>query len=290
MTRARSLNHRTCLITLSVAVLLIFGGACVEAQDIRKSRKGIVVVDGLGREIRLDGPAQRVYVSYGITGTMVYALGAQDQLVGIDPEAKKEAVYVALPSKSRREFNIEDAIALNADLILVPGRNPQLVEDIEARGLKVFGIVAEDWGQLKYSMINLSKALGKEDRAQQFVRYYDDMVDRIQRKTVNLGSEERPALYMVGPSLLTTCGSDMYQHYLITLAGGRNGAATDSAGLGMGDGWFDVSPEQIVKWNPDTIVLVQDAANATPRQILTDRRFASISAANDGQVFWFPSN
>ena len=251
------------------------------------SAQGIVVVDGLGREIKLDQPAERVYISYGIAGTMVYALGAQDKLVGIDPETKKTAVYVAWPSGGRSEFNVEEVIALDADLILVPGRNRQLVENLEAHGLNVFGIVAEDLSQLTDSMVNLGKALGKEDRAQQFVGYYDAMVQRIQQKTANLEESQRPKVYMVGSNLLSTCGGEMYQHYLITLAGGRNVVGAEGAGA---ERWFEISPEQIVKWNPDIIVVVQYAADTTPQDILADERFAGVNAVQNNQVFWFPSN
>ncbi len=289
MAKTRS-DYRCGLIVVFLIISMLFSSVCVAAQDSKESTGDIIIVDGLGREIRLHEPAQRVYISYGIAGTMVYALGAQDKLVGIDPETKKKAVYVAWPPRGRSEFNIEEVIALDADLILVPGRNRELVENIEAHGLNVFGIVAEDLDQLKSSMTNLGKAFGKDDRAEQFATYYDDMVGKLESKTGKLSPEERPGVYLVGSSLLTTCGKDMYQHYLIDLAGGRNVAVSDDKALISGQGWFEISPEQIVKWNPDIIVLVQYAADTTPEQILSDKRFAGVNAVKEGQVFWFPSN
>lgn len=288
MTRTRS-NRRYRFIVVFLVMLTLLSSVCVGAQDAKKSTEDIVVVDGLGREIRLQEPAKRVYNSYGIAATMVYALGAQDKLVGLDPETKEKAVFVAWPTRGRGGFNIEDVIALDADFVLVSAGNRDLIENIEAHGINVFGVAAEDLDQLTDSMINLGKAFGKEDRAELFVAYYNDMIEKLRSRTDKLAAEERPGVYLAGSSLLSTCGKEMYQHHLIELAGGRNVAASDD-GLAPAQRWAEVSPEQIVKWNPDIIVVVQYVADTTPEQILADKRFAGVDAVKNGQVFWVPSN
>ncbi|HXL04647.1 MAG TPA: ABC transporter substrate-binding protein [Bacillota bacterium] len=289
MTKTRS-NRRYSLIVVFLVMLMVLSSMCVGAQDTKKSTGDIVIVDGLGREIRLQEPVKRVYNTYGIAATMVYALGAQDKLVGLDPATKEKAVYVAWPPRGRGEFNIEEVIALDADFVLASAGNRDLIENIEAHGINVFGVSAEDLDQLTDSMVNLAKAFGKEDRARQFVNYYDDMVGKLASKTSELAAEERPGVYLVGSSLLSTCGREMYQHHLIELAGGRNVAVSDDDRLIPGKRWVEISPEQIVKWNPDIIVAVQYAADTTPEQILADERFAGVDAVKNGQVFWFPSN
>jgi iron complex transport system substrate-binding protein len=287
--RTRS-NHRYSLTIVFLIMLMLLSSVCAWAQDPKKSTEEIVVIDGLGREIRLQEPAQRVYNSYGIAATMVYALGAQDKLVGLDPETREKAVYVAWPPRGSGGFNIEDVIALDADFVLVSAGNRDLIENIEAHGINVFGVAAEDLDQLTHSMVNLGKAFGKEDRAGLFVAYYNDMVEKLRERTGKLAAEERPGVYLAGSSLLSTCGKEMYQHHLIELAGGRNVAASDDNGLMPGQRWVEISPEQIVKWNPDIIAVVQYVADTTPEQILADKRFAGVDAVKNGQVFWFPSN
>ncbi|MDD4360539.1 MAG: ABC transporter substrate-binding protein, partial [Syntrophaceticus sp.] len=91
--------------------------------------------------------------------------------------------------------------------------------------------------------------------------------------------------YLAGPmGLLSTCSQDMYQNDLITLAGGKNAAGE------LTGGWVDISPEQLIEWNPDVIVIVQYTTNITPEDVLTDSRYQGINAVKNKQVFWFPSN
>ncbi|MDI9476193.1 MAG: ABC transporter substrate-binding protein [Bacillota bacterium] len=255
----------------------------------------IIVTDDSGRQVEIPDKVERIVVNYGIAGHMVFALGQQDKLVGIDSPSKDNAFFNAikpgfssLPTPGNpSEVNIEEVITLNPDLIIVPGRNKELIENLEQRGLTVFGVTAEDLEQLKITMKNLGKALGNEEKAAQFIKYYDDAIKTVQEKTKDLQPNEKPGVYLVGrDGLLSTCSEDMYQHFLIDLVGGKNVAAEESI---PGQGWFKISPEQLIKWNPDLIVVARYASGITPQQILTDERLRGINAVKNKQVFWFPS-
>lgn len=166
----------------------------------------------------------------------------------------------------------------------MPGRNKKLVETLEARGLNVFGVVAEDIEQLKSTMVNLGKLLDAEEKAQKFVHYYDKTLEMVRERTSGLSEQEKPVVYLVGPmGFLSTCSSEMYQHHLIELAGGRN-AAADLKGS-----WVKVSSEQVINWNPDIILLVQYTSGITPEQVLEDDHWQEIKAVKNKQVYWFPS-
>ena len=81
----------------------------------------------------------------------------------------------------------------------------------------------------------------------------------------------------------------MYQHFIINLAGGRNVSANEKGEATPGHGWLKISPEQLIKWNPDLIIVTQYASGITPEQILADERLRGINAIKNKQVFWFPS-
>ncbi len=267
-------------------------GQGAEQTGNEEAGEDIVVTDGLGREITLSQPAERILTSYGIATHMVFALGAQDKIVGYDSPSRNNAFFNKLMPElsniptpgSPAEFNLEEAMALDPDLILVPGRNMELVENLEEKGLTVFGVVAEDLEQLKDSMLNLGKALGREETAQEFVNYYENTLQKVKERTENIAEEDRPVVYLVGPmGLLSTCSSEMYQHHLIRLAGGEN------AGGELTGGWVEVSPEHLIEWNPDLIFVVQYTADTSPESIMEDERLQGIKAVMNKQVFWFPS-
>ena len=286
-------------IVLMLAIVLCFSLMCTGcSNNTETSASGdepekITVVDGLGREITLEKTPERILTSYGIATQMVFTLGAQDRLVGIDSPSLTNKFLISLDPDipnmatpgSPAEFNVEEGIALNPDIILVPGRNQQLVETLEEKGLNVFGVVAEDLDQLKNTVLELGKALGQEEQAENFVKYYDNVIKEVEEKTASLSDGDKPTVYLAGPmGLLSTCSQDMYQNDLITLAGGKNAAGE------LTGGWVDISPEQLIEWNPDVIVIVQYTTNITPEDVLTDSRYQGINAVKNKQVFWFPSN
>ncbi len=298
--------NKTKVITLFWALFLILSMLCVGCGNKQKAgaasqqeeAQKIIVTDGLGRQVEIPDKVEKIVVNYGIAGHMVFALGQQDKLVGIDSPSKNNAFFNAIKpgfsslpaSGSPGGVNLEEVITLDPDLIMVPGRNRELVENLEQHGLTVFAVEAEDLGQLKDSMENLGKALGSEDKAAQFVEYYDETIKTVQERTKNLQPEERPGVYVVGPTgLLSTCSGEMYQHFLIDLVGGRNVSVDQKGEMIPGHGWFEVSMEELLKWNPDLIVVTQYTSGITPEQILADERLRGINAIKNKQVFWFPS-
>ncbi len=284
------------LIVVLVLSLFITGCQKQEEQVLPEEKSKIVVADGLGREVTIEGHVERVATNYGIATHMLFALGAQDKLVGMDSPSQTNEFFNALMPEtakmaaagSPKEVNVEQILALNPDLVLVPGRNTELVENLEQNGLTVFGVVAEDLEQLESSMTNLGLALGCEDSAEQFSAYYQDTVKLVQERTAGLAEEDRPVVYLAGPmGFLSTCSADMYQNHLIDLCGGKNAGALIEGDIGS-TGWVEISPEQVVEWNPDIILVVQ-YGTSTPEEILADSRWQNINAVKNGQVSWFPS-
>lgn len=286
------------LLVLMLVIIFSFVLVCAgcsnntETAAPKGDDKKIIVTDGLGREVTLDKPAEKVISPYGIAVQMMFTLGAQDRLVGVGSPMLKNPFFnkikpdiVDLPVVGTpQEFNIEQCISLKPDLVLLPGRNKELVDNLEAKGINVFGVVAEDLDQLKSSMLELGKALGKEQQAEEFAKYYDNTIKMVKEKTADISDKDKATVYLVGPmGMLSTCSQDMYQNYLIELAGGKNAAAE------LKGGWVDVSPEQVISWNPDIIVAVQYTTGVTLEDILKDNRWQGIDAVKNKQVFWFPS-
>ncbi|HHV33968.1 MAG TPA: ABC transporter substrate-binding protein [Syntrophomonadaceae bacterium] len=280
------------LVVVFSLVLVCAGCSQGDTDTTAKGDKKITVTDGLGREVVLDKAAEKVVSPYGIAVQMMFTLGAQDSLAGVGSPMLKNPFFKAIKPDivdlpvvgTPQEFNIEQCISLKPDLVLLPGRNKELVDNLEAKGINVFGVVAEDMDELKNSVLELGKALGKEEQAQEFVKYYDDTMKMVNDKTAGIDDKDKPTVYLVGPmGVLSTCSQDMYQNYLIELAGGKNAAAE------LKGGWVDVSPEQVINWNPDIMVAVQYTTGVTIEDILKDKRWQGIDAVKNKEVFWFPS-
>ena len=290
---------RKLMALLLVTFLLSVAGCAGDKQTSTTPTPkdtSIVVTDGLGREVKISGPVKRISTNYGIATHMIFALGMQDKLVGIDgPSQNNEFFKALLPASdtmatggSPKDVNIEQVLALKPDLVLVPGRNQELVKSLEQRGLTVFGVIAEDFGQLKQSMLSLGTAVGKEEQARAYVKYYDDTVKFVAERNSKLKDTQLPLVYLVGPmGSLSTCSADMYQNFLIKQCGGKN-AGEELKADAAGKGWVEISAEQLLKWNPD-FILVPQYSGSTPEDIYNDSRFQGLKAVKDKQVLWFPS-
>ncbi|MGD8553188.1 MAG: ABC transporter substrate-binding protein, partial [Anaerolineales bacterium] len=82
--------------------------------------EAIVLTDGLGREVVLAEPAQRI-VSIAPSNTeILYAIGAGDQVIGRDEvsDYPAEVLEVASIGSTYGELNTEAILALEPDLVL----------------------------------------------------------------------------------------------------------------------------------------------------------------------------
>lgn len=275
-------------IILSVLMLMPYAlTGCANSSQTTASdnSKKIVVTDGIGRKVELDKKVDKVLTNDPISTQLVFALGASDELVGMDGKTIKEPFATKINtkgSKNSNTFNVESAASVNPGLVLISVKNKNLVDTIQKHGLKVFVVNAESIDELKDTVKNIGKALGKEDKANEFTKYYDTTIAAMKDRTKNLKDSEKPKVYFAGADLFSTCGKDMYQNYIITLAGGKN------VGEGLRGRWSKVSVEQVVSWNPDVILLAQ-YAGTKPEDVLNNPSLQGVNAVKNKKVYLFPS-
>lgn len=287
---------RLCITAIVLSTLLVaslaFAGCGKKDQSGQST--SIVVVDMLGREVELPAVAQRVVTNYGIATQIVFALGQQDKLVGCDEPSQRtnssffsqiDPDFAGLPTIGNpKQLNTESIAALQPDVIFVPcSRGPEQVDQLAALGFKVLGVNCEDLDLLARSVEMFGQAMGCEDKAAEYVSYYQETRSMIEDRLSDLPDSQRIPVYLAGSTgVLSTCGGDMYQSSLFDLCGGRNVAQS------LTGGWKEVSAEQLITWNPQEIMVVHYGPG-TPEQITTDSTLAEISAVKEGEVMWFPS-
>jgi iron complex transport system substrate-binding protein len=117
---------------------MLFLTACGGASP---ASGNLTFTDGLGREVKLDGPAQRV-VSLAPSNTeILFAIGAGSQVVGRDEfsDYPEKAKALSSVGGSFGEYSIEAIVALEPNLVLAAEINtPELVKQLEDLGLTVY--------------------------------------------------------------------------------------------------------------------------------------------------------
>lgn len=259
-----------------------------EAAD---SKESVTVVDQLGREVTIEGDVERIVSSYYISSSMLIALDAKDKVVGLEMKAKTREIYkqaapefLELPGVgSGKTFNVEEALALDPDLIILPYRLESFIPQIEALDIPVIAIEPESREQFLECIDLIGTAIGHEEEADKLLNYFNEVTNKVQEVTKDL--ETRPTVYLSGSSNpLVTCTGKMYQTDLIELAGGEN----VSKGL-EDEYWQTISNEELLGWNPEYIYAV-NYADYDLTAITDEANYKDIKAVQDGHVKYFPSS
>ena len=268
---------------LLAALLTVSAGVCALAEPV-------TLTDQVGREVTVEEVPSRIVSGYYISTSALIALGVQDRIVGIEAKAAKRPIYslsapelIALPNVgSAKEFNLEGCIALKPDLVILPKKLKDAAATLSELGIPVLLVNPESQENLEDMIALLGEATGTEERAAELLGYIDDLWDYLEEK---LADTQKPRVYLAGNSnLLTTAGGKMYQSGMVTLAGAENVAADIEDTY-----WAEVSYEQLLKWNPDVIVLASDASYSV-EDVLADENLADCTAVKNGAVYQLPGD
>lgn len=272
------------ILSLLLAVLLVVSaGVCALADSV-------TLTDQTGREVVVEETPSRIVSGYYISTSALIALGLQDSIVGIEAKAAKRPIYslsapelIDLPNVgTAKEFNLEGCIALKPDLVILPKKLKDAAATLSELGIPVLLVNPESQEELEDMIALLGEATGTEERAAEILSYMDDVCDYLDEK---LADAEKPTVYLAGNgSLLTTAGSNMYQSGMVTLAGAENVAAEIEDTY-----WAEISYEQLLKWNPDVIVLASDASYSV-EDVLADENLADCTAVKNGAVYQMPGD
>ena len=277
--------RKTLLITLLIA--LMTAGAC--APQATPTTAPITLSDGLGREVKLAAPAQKIISLAPSNTEILFAIGAGSQVVGRDnlsdyPEAAKAATDIGSAFEA---LNTELIVSLQPDLVLAAEINTaDQVKALEDLGLTVYYLKNPTTLEELYANLEIVAQLtGHEVDAAQLIEDLKARVAAVDEK-IATATEKPTAFYELDatdPAKPYTVGKGTFITLLIERAGGQNIA-------GDLDGYPQLSLEQVVAADPDFIILGDSAYGITPESVATRPGWDGLSAVTNNQVFPFDDN
>lgn len=286
----RRYKKLTALLVCMIFFVGVLGGCSSSSKHNKESKSNIVVTDALDRKVEIKGTPQRIASSYYISTALLVSLGVQDKLVAVEGKAKTRELYkmaakniLDLPSiGNAKNINVEEIAKLKADLVIIPTRLKNFIPKLEKLNIPVIAIEPETLGGFINTVDIISKAVGKEERGKELVDYYNKTIDKVKDLTKNI--KDKKSVYLSGTSnVLRTCTGKMYQNYLINTCGGINVTSNLKDGY-----WANISVEELIKYNPDKIYIVE-YAKYSKDDVLKDKRLQGIKAIKNKQVYVFPS-
>jgi iron complex transport system substrate-binding protein len=279
----KTMLRKTLLFTLLFTLLVT---ACGSASP---NSGNLTFTDGLGREVKLEAPAQRV-VSLAPSNTeILFAIGAGSQVVGREefsdyPEAAKNVTSIGPAFEA---LNTELIVSLKPDLVLAAQINtPEQVKALEDLGLTVYYLSNPHTLEEMYDNLKIVAQLtGHEADA-------DTLIETLKQRVIAVDEKMAPnssrvsvfyELDSTDPAKPFTAGKGTFITLLIERAGGHNIAADL-------DDYPQMSLEQIVAADPDMIILGDSMWGITPEMVASRPGWENLSAVKNGKVVPFDDN
>ena len=256
----------------------------------------ISLTDQAGNTVELTQPIENVISTYGPATAFIYSVGAEGRLVSAsylgarDPQgaAAMEKIDPRFPDImgdaffTQQDFNVEQAAALDPDLIVTSARTAWL-ETVEQLDLSVFLFDAETPERLKEAMRLTGQLFGPHPSAQAevWVAYYDSVFNKVREATASLDETDRPKVLFTGTEPTRIASGEMYQTDIIQAAGGVS-VSVDLTGY-----WNDVNLEQILIWDPD-VIIVPPYGGANVSAITESPEWQILEAVQAGRVYQMP--
>ncbi len=275
--------------TLPLLIFCLTLGACSSTPS-PKTNPSITLTDGLGREVKLASPAQKI-VSLAPSNTeILFAVGAGGQVIGRDEFSDYPLEAKNLPSVggSMGNYNMEKIASLQPDLVLAASLNtPEQVQALEQLGLTVFYLAnPTDLIGLYSNLQIVGELTGHDQDASVLVDSLKVRVDGITTKLMNVA--EKPLVYYeldaTDPAKPWTPGPNTFLTQLIRLADGR------SIGESLTSDYAQIGLETLLTQNPDIILLGDATYGTTAEQVATRAGWGELKAVRDNQIFAFDDN
>ena len=269
------------LLSLVLALALVAcDGQRADAPEAAADSAGAVTVhDDADVVVRLDSPARRVVSLVPSVTDVVLALGLTDRLIA-RTDYDLDARIAHLPSVGPGLTpNLEWLASQAPDLVIawrdVEGR--ALVESIGELGIAVYSSRLEDVPTSLSTIERIARLLGEPARGDSLSGALEARLDSV--RNARRASARPTVLYLVGGEPPYAPGPATFVDQLIDIAGGRNLLA------GMADGWHSVSVEEVVRRDPDVIVIpVHGSESADADALMSSPGWRDLRAVRDGRV------
>jgi len=247
----------------------------------------IVVTDDLGVEIVLAEPAQKIISITPSLTEILFSVGAGDRLIGRDSNSMypEEAAAAVDLGGMWEGIPVEDILAMEPDLILAG----EIFAAEAIQGLRDLGLVVywqknpDDFEGLFGNIMDIAVLTGTEDVAGEVINSLTDRVSELDDKLASV--DDIPLVFYEldasDPANPYTPGAGTFISFIISRAKGLN------LGDSLEGEWVQVSSEELLAQNPDTILLADYLYGITPEIVAERAGWSEIKAVVDGEIYPF---
>lgn len=248
------------LIALLISVVFLTACTNTTVNNTQTEEGYPITIKNYDREITLDRKPQKVLTLGPNCTELFVALGLQDYIVGTSlknhsrgPLPEYKEIYKTLPELNYGSATREATISSGADFIYGIdwefGESALDITELESYGMNIYKNSATTLDEQYQEILDIGTIFSIEETAQ---KYVDEQKSRIETvaETVKDLDKLRVLVYDSGSDGVFTCSGANFESLLIENAGGINifSDLTEKQ-------WVTVSYEEVIKRNPDVIVI-----------------------------------
>ena len=200
---------RVVSIALVLALMLTLGAGYAQGEERPDwlIAETITIIDAAGREVTITKPIERIVSGHVLNSEAVKLLGAWDRVVGRDLYTADEILFpgaselpVCRAPMGYYNINFEKVLELKPDIFLtwyVPGAPglEELIDKLEPEISVVF-LNFENPVTLVENIRKLGLILDKEKEAEEYIAFYERVVNGIREKTAGLSEGEKTQVFL----------------------------------------------------------------------------------------------
>mgnify|MGYP000843897029 FL=1 len=301
-------------VVLAALVLAALAAGCTGTGADPTAGQTATITDGVGRTVAVPSSPESVVCSgSGCLRYQVY-LQAQDLVVGVDDQEKKDQAMEGRPyalaygsqfknlpliGEFRGKDDPEKIIAISPQVIFrtsVAGtaRGTSIAEADKLQERTGIPVVALPYGSLRndaekaemYTSLRvMGEVLGREDRAEEVLTYIEATIADLENRTGDIPEAEQKVVYVGGVSSAGAHGiiSTEPAYPPFSWVHARNVAA------GLGTAHADVAKEALVNWDPEYLFIdlgtTQMNSGGAIGELKNDPALQGLSAPKSGRVY-----
>jgi len=262
--------QRTRAIGVAAAVALIAVGAFL-------SKGGRPVPPDKSRDGKL-----RIVSLAPSTTEMLFALGVGDCVVGVTS-------YCDYPREAKRiqrvggfgAPNLEMLLALSPNLVVAAGlENPEIAGLLRKSDVQVLDLRIRNLDEMFAGLRQIGRAIGRVRQAEEVVARMQAELQAVAAHSGRIPRNRRLRVFVeLGDHPVMTVGGSSFLDEVIARAGGVNVAHE------LSQPYPHVSPEKVIEWDPDVIVVGHLTRGANAATQMAQRiGWAKISAVRQGRI------
>ena len=277
------MNRKKIMAILIAALLLLAMAPAYAAEDA-----SFTVTDMAGREVKFDKPVEKAVALTASDCEIIFALGAEEALVGRGEYCDYPAEVFDLPSLgSGANTNIEQIIALEPEVVFLSmmAQTQEQVDQLEKAGVRVVVSDAQDIAGTYTAISLIGQVMGKQAEADKVIADMQAVFDEIKANPIE---GDKTIYFEVSPLQwgLWTAGTGTFMNEVAEMMGLKNC-------FGDVAGWASISEEQVLERNPDFIMTITMyfGEGPTPEEEIMGRTgWGNVTAVQNGDILNLPNN